>query len=112
VQKVKRLPADLTDDSSSGYSTIYHPRIIPTYTLLTPYTTRPEEGTVLYDQERTLSTDVELAPPDLDAILSKKRKWHHRVFNFQLPRYYQMILTGSSIVLSAVQANGVYCWPT
>lgn len=76
------------------------------------YRPRPEDGTILYDQERTLSTDVELAPPDLDAILDKKRKWHHRLFNFELPRKYQMILTGSSIVLSAVQANGVYCWPT
>jgi len=76
------------------------------------YRPRPEEGTVLYDQERTMSTDVELAPPDIDAILNKKRKWHHRIFNFQLPRQYQMILTGTSIVISAVQANGVYCWPT
>jgi len=76
------------------------------------YSHHPEDGTVLYDQERTLSTDVELAPPDLDAILNKKRKWHHRLLNFELPRKYQMILTGTSIVLSAVQANGVYCWPT
>jgi hypothetical protein len=71
-------------------------------------------ATVIYDQERSQSTDIELAPPDLDAILNRKRKWYQRIgiFKFQLPRKYQMILTGSSIVLSAVQANGVYCWPT
>lgn len=68
-------------------------------------------STVIYDEEASQPLD-ELAPPDLDAILNRKRKWHHRIFNFQLPRHYQMILTGTSIVLSAVQANGVYCWPT
>lgn len=72
-------------------------------------------STVIYDIERDSSSPLapdDLAPPDLDAILRRKRNWHQRLLNFSLPRRYQMALTGSSIVLSAVQANGVYCWPT
>jgi hypothetical protein len=79
---------------------------------LLPGSARENPSTVIYDEERRGHAGDELAPPDLDAILNKKRKIHHRIFNFQLPRQYQMILTGVSIVLSAVQANGVYCWPT
>jgi hypothetical protein len=73
-------------------------------------------STILYDEERRAGSAAlppdDLAPPDIDAILRKKRKWHQRLLNFQLPRHTQMALTGLSIVLSAVQANGVYCWPT
>lgn len=79
---------------------------------------QPGQGppTVVYDEERaplhSESAFDDLDPPDLDAVLRKKRKWYHRITHFELPRRSQMILTGLSIVLSAVQANGVYCWPT
>ena len=75
-----------------------------------------QTSTVLYDEERPppgRSDDFDdLVAPDVDAILRKKRKWYHRITRFELPRRTQMTLTGLSIVLSAVQANGVYCWPT
>lgn len=73
-------------------------------------------ATVVYDEERPPVRPVtafdDLDAPDIDAILRKKRKWYHRIGHFELPRRTQMVLTGLSIVLSAVQANGVYCWPT
>jgi hypothetical protein len=55
-----------------------------------------------------------LEPPNMDAILRSKRKWNHSLAHLELPlsRKWHMILTGTSIVLSAVQANGVYSWPT
>lgn len=70
---------------------------------------------MVYDEERppARSDDFDdLEPPDINAILRKKRKWYSRITHFELPRRTQMVLTGLSIVLSAVQANGVYCWPT
>jgi hypothetical protein len=140
-KELKRAPLiwymdpELTDESSSGYqsstpslslsfitptiTSIYIKRNTASMPRSSPDRgTKPNEpqqeytSTVLYDEERRAASVDELAPPDLDAILNKKRKWYHRLNNLELPRRYQMGLTGLSIVLSAVQANGVYCWPT
>jgi hypothetical protein len=63
---------------------------------------------------RSIPTD-ELAPPDLERILKKRRKWYHPILHPRLPdlpRAVQLPLTCLTICLSAVQANGVYVWPT
>lgn len=73
----------------------------------------PPRPTVLYDTERTASFDP-LDAPDVDAVLRSKRKWYHSLARLELPlsRRWHMLLTGLSIGLSSVQANGVYSWPT
>jgi hypothetical protein len=73
----------------------------------------PNPPTVIYDTERRPPfTPDSLEPPDIDSILSRKRKWYHAVLALELPRTWQVGLTGFSICLSALQANGVYVWPT
>ena len=61
------------------------------------------------------SSGADLTEPDVDSIIRAKRKWWHHpshLADVQLPRSVQVPLTCLSIGLSAVQANGVYCWPT
>jgi hypothetical protein len=73
----------------------------------------PNPPTVIYDSERLPPlTPDSLEPPDIDSILSRKRKWYRAVLALELPRAWQVGLTGLSICLSALQANGVYVWPT
>nr|XP_031862035.1 uncharacterized protein CI109_002448 [Kwoniella shandongensis]KAA5529107.1 hypothetical protein CI109_002448 [Kwoniella shandongensis] len=67
-------------------------------------------ATVTYDTERPLSTPLD--PPDLDAILRSKRSWRSTILSLDFPRPVQTALTCLSIALSALQANGVYCWGT
>ncbi|KAL1407246.1 hypothetical protein Q8F55_006664 [Vanrija albida] len=67
----------------------------------------PPSPTILYDEERRYSAD-RLAPPDIPALLSAKRRWWRR----DEPRSVRIALMCTSIALSAVQANGVYCWST
>ena len=60
-------------------------------------------------------SEDELAPPDVNRILKKRRKWYYRVLHPDLPalpRAVQLPLTCATICLSSVQANGVYVWPT
>lgn len=57
----------------------------------------------------------DLAPPDLDRILKRKRTWYYTLLHPRLPEFpraVQLPLTCLTICLSAVQANGVYVWPT
>nr|XP_019014016.1 uncharacterized protein I206_00093 [Kwoniella pini CBS 10737]OCF52797.1 hypothetical protein I206_00093 [Kwoniella pini CBS 10737] len=55
-----------------------------------------------------------LEPPDVPAILRSKRSLKRQILSldFPLPRQLQIGLTCFSIAISAVQANGVYCWGT
>nr|XP_018266146.1 uncharacterized protein I303_00115 [Kwoniella dejecticola CBS 10117]OBR88304.1 hypothetical protein I303_00115 [Kwoniella dejecticola CBS 10117] len=55
-----------------------------------------------------------LEPPDVPAILRSKRSLKRQILslNVTLPRPLQIGLTCFSIAISAVQANGVYCWGT
>lgn len=73
------------------------------------YSTNP--ATVRYDTERSASSVDGLAPPDLDALEKRKTIWN-RLKHWELPRRVQLPLTCTCIALSALQANGVYCWPT
>lgn len=77
--------------------------------------------TIIYDGERP-SPDRSrqhslLLPPDVPALLRQKRKWWKREWGIPVPaactspRTVRMSLMVLSIALSAVQANGVYCWP-
>ncbi|ORX35110.1 major facilitator superfamily domain-containing protein [Kockovaella imperatae] len=68
--------------------------------------------TVRYDTERPLESPDSLAPPNLDEILHRKRPWYRSLFSFNTGRRGQLVLTCTSIGLSSLQANGVYCWPT
>ncbi|ORY26479.1 major facilitator superfamily domain-containing protein [Naematelia encephala] len=67
--------------------------------------------TVVYDTERLPTSTDSLAPPDLDAIMQRRHPWR-RLLHLEFPRSVQLPLTCLSIGLSALQANGVYCWPT
>ncbi|WWD06342.1 hypothetical protein V865_004432 [Kwoniella europaea PYCC6329] len=53
-----------------------------------------------------------LDPPDVPAILRSKRSWKRQILSLDLPRPLQIALTCFSIAISAVTANGVYCWGT
>ncbi|KAK8844774.1 hypothetical protein IAR55_006624 [Kwoniella newhampshirensis] len=75
-----------------------------------PSSPSPRPATVLYDTEHLPSTPLD--PPDLDAILRSKRSWKTTILALDLPRPVQILLTCLSITLSALQANGVYCWGT
>ncbi|WVQ82871.1 hypothetical protein IAT38_005007 [Cryptococcus sp. DSM 104549] len=70
---------------------------------------------VVYDIERQQSRSSSTAnapPPDIDAILRRKRHWGRRLLYLDFPRPVQAVLTCVSIATSALQANGVYCWGT
>lgn len=68
--------------------------------------------TVLYDAERSGSADL-LEPPDVNSILDRRRqKSWHSALRLDLPRSIQAPLTCFCICVSALQANGVYVWPT
>ncbi|RSH83997.1 putative monocarboxylate transporter mch1 [Saitozyma podzolica] len=85
------------------------PREPATYTNATSSASPdPNPPTVIYDSERLPPlTPDSLEPPDIDSILSRKRKWYRAVLALELPRTWQVGLTGLSICLSALQANGV-----
>jgi hypothetical protein len=80
--------------------------------------------TIIYDGERTITPGSPgssgfprrtslLAPPDVPSLLRAKRKWWRRDFSLPSPpRSLRLALMVLSIAASAVQANGVYCWPT
>ncbi|OCF41051.1 hypothetical protein I317_05162 [Kwoniella heveanensis CBS 569] len=53
-----------------------------------------------------------LEPPDVSAILRSKRSLKSQILSLELPRPLQIGLTCFSISISALQANGVYCWGT
>ncbi|WVW81265.1 hypothetical protein I302_103256 [Kwoniella bestiolae CBS 10118] len=53
-----------------------------------------------------------LDPPDIPAILRSKRSWKRQITSMDLPRPLHIGLTCFSIGISAVTANGVYCWGT
>ncbi|EJT50349.1 transporter [Trichosporon asahii var. asahii CBS 2479] len=65
------------------------------------------QPTIEYDEERTRPDD--LAPPDVDAIVDSRKRWYRRLWD---ARSIETVTTCISICISAVQANGVYCWPT
>ena len=83
-----------------------------TITQLTP------SATVIYDTERpslsssSSSSPSILDPPDMSEIMNRKHPFKRFLTHLELPRNLQLPLTCLSIGLSAVQANGVYCWPT
>lgn len=72
----------------------------------------PPRPAVIYDIERQEHPSSPLAPPDMDAILSARRPFYHRLLHFTLPGRAQTVVTCACIALSSVQANGVYVWPT
>lgn len=65
------------------------------------------QPTIEYDEERTRPDD--LAPPDVAAIVDSRKRWYRRLWD---ARSIETVTTCISICISAVQANGVYCWPT
>ncbi|WWC90200.1 uncharacterized protein L201_005133 [Kwoniella dendrophila CBS 6074] len=67
------------------------------------------------DEPRPPPPMTPLEPPDIPAILRSKRSLKRQILSFDLnflPRSFQIGLTCFSIGISAVQANGVYCWGT
>jgi hypothetical protein len=77
-----------------------------------PSPARSPNPTILYDNERSSTSPDTLDPPDIDSLLRRKRKWYRAIHALELPRAAQTPLTCLSIGLSALQANGVYVWPT
>jgi hypothetical protein len=53
-----------------------------------------------------------LMPPDVNAILEAKRRRTCGNLCGLRTRSVQVALMCISVLMSAVQANGVYCWPT
>ncbi|WVF66511.1 hypothetical protein IAT40_001251 [Kwoniella sp. CBS 6097] len=53
-----------------------------------------------------------LEPPNVSEILRSKRSLKRQILSLDLPRPLQIGLTCFSISISALQANGVYCWGT
>ncbi|WVR03076.1 hypothetical protein IAU60_000065 [Kwoniella sp. DSM 27419] len=68
-------------------------------------------STVAYqDEPQPPPPMTPLEPPDIPSILRSKRTLRSRILSFEFPRPAQVALTCLSISLSALQANGVYCW--
>lgn len=53
-----------------------------------------------------------LSPREVEAIIESKRPMRYRVLHVIFPRSVQIALSCASIALSAVTAQGIYCWPT
>lgn len=53
-----------------------------------------------------------LSAPEVEAIIESKRPVRYRVLHVIFPRSLQLVLSCVSIGLSAMTAQGIYCWPT
>lgn len=97
------MAASPTHSTPKRYDNIARPTTSH-HTMTSPPAPSP---TVLYDEERRPRSD-RLAPPDVAALMRSKRRWWRR----DEPRSVRVALMCLSIAMSAVQANGVYCWST
>lgn len=70
-----------------------------------------DSGVALTTSSSYASLDS-LSAPEAEAIIESKRPMRYRVLHVIFPRSLQIALSCTSIALSAVTAQGVYCWPT